>query len=627
MFALVVSAITKNPAQIYGLEKNTKKLYVRAYYRDMYIIPPNHDTKRPVKTIPSSTQIDIAHPEIISFVVKTQYLRSDIEEQLAQILAKPDWNFFGPNETTFRVFCELKYHTPDVRSLAASWVSDVSKVVETFFDRFESKTLDVLKKGWEELIQNVSTILEETALKQEVIAIELDESLHRIKLVGIRSEVNSLFDRLQEALFSIQTKQEIASKTIVEDINNLQLYQIQLIVMLKVSDVLEQSLNVRINVDEKNKTVQIEGVPENIREAKLKILESLQTTPRSFDVLPEFALLLQHDEESVNDLRSSMLDKEFSNVPLEVVWELRENCIILHAKDEATAKKGLSVLHEVLQESSLKLDDPCRKFAIKDNWKNLITNDKRQIALSDTFPATLKYVKGVFNSLIVSGLGSIVLVQLDNNVETIRFYGVKTQAERAKELVNEYLLEKAIYENFIRFSEAVCRYIGLRYNKEIDDLQAKYEYENARIQVITDPINPGIAVRGRKSVLDTLTSKLREYDNKAFKKYFETIRERYAYYHTDEGKKFLEMVKKKYRVSIMSDKKSLQEYKSSIVKNCEKICEVLLKDNSKLGLQKALEIAVLSENIVSLSVDAIVNSANEKLEMLGGVAGAILKFG
>ena len=554
-------------------------------------------------------------------------MRFSIDEQLAQKKAKLDWSAI--DGTKVLVLCDLKYNLPNIRILAETWVADITDVVKTFFSRLECKTLVVFEKLWEEFISKSSYIIEESAKKADTIAIELDKRLYSIKLVGLIDEVNAVFEKLNNILAHIQGKNEMVSKYMTEDISNLKPFQYDLFLMLKIGDNLQQSLNVNVKVDQQNRTLQLEGVPEKIQEAKLKILESLQTNSRSLDILPEFKLLMERDEESIAELRTSLIDRECGNLPLEAVWELGENCIILHATNEATAKYGISILADNFKERLLNLDEACRKFALRDNWQNLTSNVSRKITLCDTKSVLLKY-SNKFNSLIItgSGLNSTVLVKFDENMKSIKFYGNKTPAESAKELVSEYLKERAIYEDFIRLTWISSKYVNLRYSSELKEIEQQHAYDNVSIRVHTDRKKPGLALRGRKMILDTLVNKLRAYDNTACKKkYAETNKDRYDFYQSNEGTNFLHTLEEKYKVAVLSNTKSILEYKKQQTQLTDKICEVNLVNKPESGPKQILGIIVLLENIVFLPVDAIVNSANENLQLLGGVAGAILKHG
>ena len=338
---------------------------------------------------------------------------------------------------------------------------------------------------------------------------------------------------------------------------------------------------------------------------------------------------MERDKESTTELRTSLIDRECGNLPLEVVWELGENCIILHATNEATAKYGISILAENFKERLLNLDEACRKFALRDNWQYLASNVSRKITLSDTKSVLLKY-SDKFNSLIItrSGLNSTVLVKFDENMKFIKFYGNKTPAESAKELVSEYLIERAIYENFIRLTWISSKFINLRYSTELKEMEQQHAYDNVSIIVQTDRKKPGLALRGRKMILDTLMSKLRAYDSKACKKkYAETNKDRYDFYQSNEGTNFLHTLEENYKVAILSNTKSILEYKKQLTQRTDKMCEVNLVNKPESRPKQNLDIIVLLENIVFLPVDAIVNSANENLQLLGGVAGAILKHG
>ena len=280
----VVSRISSEPTQAFGQGKKATQLHVKAYYADLKVIPPGHDTSKPVQSIPHGTQINISKVDIITFVSKVKQLRSSIDEQLAQKKAKLDWSAI--DGTKVIVLCDLKYNLPNIRTLAETWIADITDVVKTFLSRFECKTLVVFEKLWEEFITKSSSIIEESAKKADTISIELDKRLYSVKLVGLTDEVNAVFKKLNSILTDIQGKNEMASKYMTEDISNLKPFQYDLFLMLKIGDNLQQSLNVNVKVDEQNRMLQLEGVPEKIQEAKLKILESLQTNSRSLDILP-----------------------------------------------------------------------------------------------------------------------------------------------------------------------------------------------------------------------------------------------------------------------------------------------------------------------------------------------------
>ena len=593
----------------------------------MKIIPPNHDTSEPAKSLPHSIQVDIPKLETFIFVSKVQHLRSSIDEQLAQKKAKLDWSVTLGTKVTVK--CDLKYNLPNIRKLADAWESDVREILEAFFSTLVCKTLIVLAIMWEEFLAKSTLVVEECAKKSDVISLEVDENLCSFKLVGLIDEVNTAFEKLKFILSSMLDRYDIASNCTVDYISNLKPYQIELFSILNNTDksfLTSLNLNVNVEIDGKSK-LKITGMSKNILEAKLKILESLQTNSRSLDILPEFTMLLENEEAAMKELKSSLTDNEYSNITLDVVLELGDNCIVLHAKNEATAKKGFIALSNNIQEIKFRPDEACRIFALRDNWHKLTMIKNRKIQLNELRLGCLKYSKE-FDCLVVSELKSTVLIKFDEKLQCINFFGIKTSADSARELVREYLRERAIYESFIRFTWVTCKYINIRYKKDLEKLQKDNDYDSVRIDVNMDSNKPGIAVRGRKMILDTIVSKLRVFANEACKKKFtEKNPDRYKFYQSDEGMKFLQLLEEKHKVVILNNKISIRKYKKQIAQLTEKICEVKVAHNTESGPNRALQIIVLLENIVSLPVDAIVNAANASLQLIGGVAGAILKYG
>ena len=630
MFILCAAAVQKVSAkrkQNYGEKNNIRELTVRPHYSELGIIPPDHDTKEPIRTIPRDLTVEISKPDVIEFAAKAEHMRSEINDKLKSAHATVDWNISVNSGSKFVVLCELKYTTPDIRQQTKKWSHNVEIIVKDFFENFESKTLDVLNAYWNAFSSESSAIINQIKNSSDVL-IDLDENLYRVKLVGLKKEVDHLFQEMQNILISLRNKNE--TKIISEELTKLKPCHLELLQRFKIQETLLNMYNVDVKIDMENKKLLITGtIPDNIGNAKVKILESCQTVTRSVDIQQQFVMLLEQDKTSVKELRESLIEKDMGNLPLDVVWELGENCIVLHGKEDYAVVKGQAIVQDNLLPRTLRLDEPMKKIILLENWLNLKHNEKKQITLREDIlkPLVIKYAnKNQFDSIAVIGLNAIVLLDLTNVEEKseITFYGIKTVAEAAKEFIKEYLMEKGIYESFKSFSLLTCKYLELRYKTEFNELQTKHEHENVRIEVCSDSEKPGVAIRGKKNILEIVMMKLIECCDKiCLTKHSENDPNRLKFYKAEAGLHFLNTLEKKYKVIISSDKKLITECNKERQQLNDKICSV------RLGKQgtKGLEIVALSDSIASLKVDAVINSANSKLELIGGVAGAIQRLG
>ena len=609
-----------------------KSMQVSLYFAEMGIIPPGHDTSVPGSNIPTITDISLKDDKVHTFILKSEKLRRNIDKVIKKLYATVDWDFSAKDGKKLRVMCELKYNTPNVNQLAKTWQSNIETSVDDIMKDFSNTKLDVLQDFWSKFVEQAQSDL--TNLfdrKKEVLKIYLDDKNNYIELVGLKDEVANAMSKLQQILLAIEEEVDNAKKTVTEVITNFKRRHIDLFIQLKTFEEIKQSFNVNASFDIDKAKISLTGLSDHVRKAKLQLYASVSGfSETAVQIAPELANILMLEDDVRKNLCSLFHTQLFI-----VGWDLEDGLIKLCTKSDNDATEIAKICTDNLMRSEFQIETPMKAIILNEKWTN---KQKKEIILQGVTGNVHMIYSDLYTALKLTGaLSSPVILFIDGNCENMVFCGITTPVVAAKEIINEYLLDRAIYETFIATTNGKAKMLAKHFQNEIRNVEDLFKQYNVTVRVLEE--TKRVVLRGKKAALDQNKNSMPAVNaiNNLLQSickdnFFIKDEAMIKFVTSERGQFHLRGLETKYPVVIVN-----AEHEGGIIENDSKsqespegestqgeICTVSLDDFAKDDVKR---IYVFKGNLAIMKLDAIVNAANENLQLLGGLAGDIKKWG
>ena len=612
----------------------TCTIKVKEYHPDIEIIPDGYDNSKPGFSVPESCYISVFEQPLIEFITCSPNSKKIINDRLFGTYAEVDWNS-SQLENNLKVICCLKYSTNNVHVLAKNWLHNTRELFDQIRDQFTFEKIDVWQKYWPQYLTSYTELFGDGMNNDiEDAKIILDENCFCVTVVGLKPFAGPIAEKMNNILESLEKKTIFQKNSITEMLSMLKPHQIELLTKTNLLPTLEKDHEVQFSKDASYATLDIIGLPYNVREAKIKVLESVSAiVQRSIKCSSNMAKLASTDQSTKEALNNALIAKDDQADFALATFYVGENCLNVLAPSDIEVQKAYTRIEKYARSINYHIDElPYRDAIREENWHKL----KGRIILDASLNASLVYSQDYQSLIIHSSQFTTTLVTVDENYEKLTFDG--TSAEAAAECVRTYLDSKATFLRFVPLSLGLGRYFHSYGRNCLDEAESAFKNFNVRLQIQTDNDQYGIKVTGLKGgcesvfiLLETLNdvvvnnnriehgSKgdlLEKLEAKLNRTKF-TVDDKILcrFLHSDAGCSFIMDVEKQQKVII--DKINTENLIDKFDK-LHKVCIVRVKN---------IDIACALSDIATMDVDAIVNPANEHLSLGSGVAGSIKRLG
>jgi hypothetical protein len=591
----------------------------------MGIIPADHDRSKPGIIIPTHTDIPVANDKLMSFMVKTDVFKMTVEKMVKKLYATVDWDASEKLRSKLKVLCTLKPNVPQVHKLVKSWKQSVeAQVAEILRNNVTYHNLDVMSQFWAPLLQQTKKDTEKAqAESKDLFMVYSDDKSCCIEVVGLTDEVKPTVKRLQEALHALEAEAERLSKTMTETLK-LKACQVVLLDQLGMFTQLKQQCpDVNLDVDMETATVSVTGLLDDVSKIKVKVNNKTQTiTEQSVNIAPEFKPLFD------DVLFKQDVTKLFESDQLTVGWEVVECGMLVCAVDANIVKMAAKFVAANLVPRHDSYDNASAAVLRKENWMQL---EKRNVELNNKDSVVNVSYSDIHDALLFSGasITSPVIARMKDSWHTIDFYGLMTNVNAAAEIVREHLAERAVYEQFLETSLGEAKLLAKHYRAEIDDIENGVSDDSlVKIAIKETEEHTGFAIRGKKARIEAAAEKIRKLVKEICRDTLHVNQPNAVrYLQTSAGKNSLVALEHKYPAIVLDaedDRMSTKAGNAALGGQANiEICSVEIKGSD--GFNKY--IYVLKTDLATVDCDAIVNAANDRLQLGAGVAGAIKSIG
>jgi hypothetical protein len=162
-------------------------MQISLYHADMGIIPADHDRSKPGIIIPTHTDIPVANDKLMSFMVKTEVFKKNVEKMIKKLYATVDWDASEKLRSKLKVLCTLKHNVPKVHELVKTWKQSVeAQMAEILQENVTYHKQDVMSQFWAPLLQQTRKDTEKAqADSKDLFVVYYDDKSCCIEVVGL----------------------------------------------------------------------------------------------------------------------------------------------------------------------------------------------------------------------------------------------------------------------------------------------------------------------------------------------------------------------------------------------------------------------------------------------------------
>ncbi|XP_007901242.1 poly(ADP-ribose) polymerase family member 14-related sequence 1 isoform X2 [Callorhinchus milii] len=551
---------------------NKVPVYIYPYYKSLG--SALYGNKRPMVKMPDPFIVDI-DIYVLQFLRNDQHRIAEINEKMSKLFCQIAWPELD-QQTSIKISPTFSGQKSLLEKHVKKWQITASETFCHILLKYQTIENDVNLQIWEEIKEKLNQSLNST------VSVITNPSKGKMILVGEFDSVTSL--------------QEIVTSMMNTAIEKLEREKQSLTEMLSISsavycilknDDLEQNLSMiypslSMNYNMATGEIKLYGLASEVYGAKSNILEGILHLKRRRPVvnlqLLSFLQRINHDEASCCLFTSSGIN---------ATYEIEDGAVVLIGTTEASLAAAEEQIKSHLNFKSIEVQDI--SVMKKNEWKCLIDE------LVTKLNASQENV-------------SIEEIPLDKSGEVI-VSGYSLAVMEVFEVLSDFVQQNTIIEKSIPFKSSTI----LTFLKEVKKMDLFYDeakmgvkievHNAANVISVSGPVeNVGKVETLLSAAISRLTYSVLKITKPGAKKFFE------------DKESYVDTVMSKFSCVLRLSEHHVFAESNGSHQAC---CQVQLPNGPLVALYQA--------DLCNHSVDVIVNAANEDLQHIGGLAGALLK--
>ncbi|XP_047012139.1 poly(ADP-ribose) polymerase family member 14-related sequence 1 isoform X2 [Ictalurus punctatus] len=514
-----------------------------------------------------------------------------LPESLIENIDKSVWKYLQEHQKTLDLimqdmqkhFCHLEFQDPAVRisplpsilhqgvqtkKLVQMWREKASAEFTTAMSKYKSLEIKIEREAWAELEAEVHKLL-----SSEPVTLILHKAQGMMIIAGLVEDVRRTGDVAQNTVNRITQKIQRKKSSIEDEIS-----MTRSIYELIMKDGLEYEIcsflpELKLGYNAPSQKLTLFGIKQDVLESKNKILqEVLGLNRRMIELHPSILqfLIMGDIEELTNEL--------FSSKGIRTSLEIKNNQAFLVAKTEKSLKDSEDQLKAQLYHACIDMEDSSvLKMA---EWQDLV------------------------DSLINTVNSSVMRMLIDTSDSQVVISGFAESVKFVQEQLSDYVLNNSLITTTLHADKIIVNFIKEHKKEDWSEIVKN----NVNISFKDDTVSlsgPRFHVSECKLIFENLLSSVYcdifKVDKPGAKKFFR-----------NKELMIVETAKTKMGCVVkLVDEHELNQISSNIT---EKI---------RARTPHGVEIVVNKGDMCVYPVDAIVNAANEKLDLSGGLSKAL----
>ncbi len=590
VYHIIFIAVVQNVLRKQHHKHEGQKLKLSIYRHRLGVIPPGHDTNKPIVQIPQDIIIKDLDHNLVQYLKKVEGGNKSAEIYMKQQHAQIDWAHGV--ETELHVVCTLKKDMTNLSSLALEWKHKVEVSVKEMLANITMKTRDCLKKTWKDVCSEVNKMKGNNS----VVAILENPSDNSLCIVGPHSEIDKVFTKVDKLCKQIEEQSEhITDSTGLNQTEMAIIEKVKLIESIK-----KKHKGLKVTLDKSNSEIIFEGTPRQLLVAQKDLtmcIKQIQKRQVSMDKgrLKILTLLKQKPD--------NQIDIELHKSGLRSIIQIQRGQVEI-AGINGDVDQAEQLLHQQLKEAIIYIPE------------------KEVSALSDN-------IWQQFSKNLFADYNGMIHVEISEDQRKVSVAGLVTDIEGALESVKRHLQKNAIREELIGMQKPYVRMINQWSKKDLNKIEQDFSRYNLTIKAQINPsLETGFLVCGTEDGLKNAVYRIRQLAEVLVFDIHTISTPGMPFYFTERhnGKFFIKGLENEYKVIIEPDEKDNQKSVTRMQPG-----KVTSKEQEQaLGEVKhatGVYIKVYVGDMTEHKVDVIVNAANGDLHHIGGLAKSILEKG
>ena len=572
------------------------------YYEDLGPIHPSQDAPT-TSTKPVSEKITVSgfNPDILSFVHTSAICRQIVGDKMTDVAADICWGNYTALEDSVELTCITDQWEKITHSFDKEWKQVAEDtLLEVLNAKFASDEVLVPQEIWTGFLERIGYV---KRLDSNRIAVEVKDDESRVSVVGQIEEVQNILRRLKGDRAKLQPGLLPTPQTTGESVRNLKEHQLRMLGATGFKGKMQKRFrDLTVVIDHKARSVCFTGLPGSIATAKADMSECFNNL---------MSTQLEMSAALIKVITGTVVTKY-------VVQGFKAKNIraVFHAV--GNGKLGIWAFSKENLTVAVKVIESCVDM-------KKIRADMTAVQSTERWQMLLDRVRAAHEGL----------VEITKAEDGVIVSGAVKPVELAINQLHDFLLKMIVVEKSVSMKHGTANYMAKYMKKEINDVQITFQEDKVKVIPRVKPW--GFTVKGSKAGVDGAMRQIQAMArNVKVERCKVDTPGASEYLASGEGKQALASLQTNHKVVIEPVTTSRQDVTTSRQDATTSRREGAphttqdARDSSVLSsitLPGGVTVEVIQGNLIKFHADVIVNTANEQLDHVGGLAKAIVTAG
>ncbi|XP_053389478.1 uncharacterized protein LOC128552464 [Mercenaria mercenaria] len=536
-------------------------------------------------------------PQKLKFMKHSNVNRSALEEQLNTKICWPD-------ETGHVVLtCTLTREVKDCLRLVKQWKETAEQNFRDFMNDIIVNKVQVLHDIWSKVMEELKSV---TIENPEAVAIFADKNEGTIIAVGNKLVTECLSKKIDDIIKKVMAEEEKEREKIKEDVTWMKFIETKMLLADNFPTKMEKLFpDLKVKINQRKNEIVFEGPLNQVRDAKLKMYEiKSRFATASIDKISDLAarlfLLKQTKDHIVKKLNASHLD---------AVWDIIDGGLVVYSTSDEQIQDCLSVIRGSVIENTISLTSASKTLVGSESWQTKVD----ELHAHHTGKSWMKVSEG----------GSKVQICATDDI-----------SNEIVDSVKKFLGLNNVTEVKVTCTKNIHRLIERHHKNELQNIAKRLQ--RSRVQIVSIPGCGGFEVHGTEDGIQEARSNLLALLKRVQQREYILSKPGLAQHmKTAKGKDNLNTVESTLAcvVSVKGDDNAEEvcdDPYDTIKADSEVNENIGLKGLKIIGYCKAYDcrnIYTAEGDMTELTVDMIVNSVDDKLNLTGRLGKALVQKG
>ena len=534
--------------------------------------------------IPENATVTGLNTHLLNFISTSHACQRLVDDKMADAAAAVEWDSYSDASRSIELTCTITHNMKNAQHLAKTWSQDAPKIFLDVLDReYASEDIDTLQEAWGRFAERIGYLDD---LDPSNVHVDVDQDACMVRVTGGRTEVEDVCSRLKHDRTLVQEEMTRAAKVITEVKSDLGLHCLRMLNAKAFRSEQENKFqDMKVVIDMKSHEVKFTGMPSDVASAKIAMYDILNNiTHKPIDMPGSLINLIN----GIHMKKYFVEQFKARHICAVFVTDVESKKLMVYSLSDKDLKIAVETITVEIGERKVAAD--LANITAKDKWRELV------------------------KKLESEHTGLLAINACD---DCVVLSGVNEPLGKAHKEVQHFLDENITKEQHHQLENGVAVYLKKFMKEEVDNI--KKPFPHVTVKVKTD--GPcGFVVTGNEDGVHIVTQQLQKLaGDVAIDKFVVDKPGMPKFLESEAGKHSLKQLEGEHKVVIVDVGKSSQRGAEG--------GRSMRRSGVGVDLPGGVSVEVVQGDLTTFQADAIVNSANGRLEHRGGLAKAIVDAG